>query len=115
MTTWPSEVPVLKSGDIGHGAYFLNGRPCCAVGWALDSGFALKHRMRIVVADWRIAYEQCAVSLLGGDYNKVENTNDSITPEQRALLFNATNAALGYTDGNTKAAIALARKAGFDV
>ena len=70
-----------------------------------------------LLAPWEKAYSRCAKASCATYCGvTVLSINDSISnPNLRALLVNATWAALGYVVNQSPAAVRLARKAGFEV
>lgn len=123
---YPDEMPVLEKSDIHAGSVWKNSEcPNCALGW-FDYAFSEdQRRMKPYVFSpaWRHhsrlakAYRKIAETLLGVSLvPSVGLINDERLSEgQRALVFNATCAALGYIVGQDPAAVKLARKAGFKV
>ena len=118
MTTWPDEVTVVKPGMVGrHKFSHADNSPCCAYGWL---GYEVYGDPELwsapdFVLPFQVKYQACAKQLTGVAGRCVTDINDDLGQDDRALLVNATWAALGYVVGQNRKAIALARKAGFDV
>jgi hypothetical protein len=110
-SNFPQAVPVVTPGEIGHGKFDSStGSPCCAIGW----------RQKVfgdaAIFQWHEAYVACA-RVAGKGQKLITDINDSCAGDNakymRSLLFNAANAAIGYTEGQDLDAVRLARKAGF--
>lgn len=125
---WPETVSVVNPGDVGVNSYRrVSGKPCCAVGWAVSDGAIPSYhpsgssslRAKLFTNAYRrvaacVPLTAKIVAINSG--LSVEGINDfARNKEVRALLLNATYAALGYTVGNDPKAVRLARKAGFEV
>ncbi len=109
---YPATVPVLRPGQIGTGLYFADSsrkKPCCAIGWAFHC--RISNRLSPVISKFAKTYSNVANAR--GHFGSPVAINDRLRPKERALLFNATTAAMGYTEGNDPEAVELARKAGY--
>lgn len=117
MTTkWPAEVTVVRSGDVIDGEFQVDGEPGCTLGWAgLEFFGNMEHYDHAARNDeFCKAYMACARSdsAHGNRYDDPADVNNNVRNPTRALLHNAAMAYLGYTENQSRPALALARKAG---
>ena len=115
---WPKEVEIAD--NIGRAYYYLvvPERPCCAIGHAAKEFIQCGNELSIEgigkgVPEFREAYAAVAKAHRGIEVKRTtEFTNDAIEdPAIRALLYNAAWAYLGYTDGQSKEVLDLAKRA----
>lgn len=109
MTDWPEEVTIVEK--VGEGRYYyINGRPCCAVGymredfpsWKVRTLFIKIYKLVALTAGFK------SIALIGG--YSTESINDSVDRKTRALYYNATMAVLGYTEGQSPEVLELAKE-----
>lgn len=105
---WPESVTVVEPGMVGVGVvFYATGAPCCALGWAKRAGILEHHDLFLE------AYLNCARALIEQYFmQSVAYTNDRmLDKQQRALVYNAAMAYLGYVVGQDSEAVKLAKKA----
>lgn len=105
---WPESVTVVEPGMVGaRTAFYSNGAPCCALGWAKRSDVLDENDTFLG------AYLNCAGALIGDHIiRSVVYVNDRLLDShQRALVYNAAMAYLGYVVNQDPEAVKLANKA----
>jgi len=108
---WPEVVPVARS--VGEGSYktCAAGRFCQLIGSTPSQPF---HKDARFLA-FSEAYKKCMATYSNNDYyttRSVEHSNDNLkTDSERAFIYNAAIAMLGYIDGQDLGALLLATEA----
>lgn len=109
---WPKEVTITN--EVGKDRYrHDNGKPCCAVGWANYEFGGSYTLFRIFEKAYHVVAATMGLhdlKILNELWN-VPNINDHFDTQQRTLAYNATMAVLGYTQGQPKDVLEIARKA----
>lgn len=113
---WPRSVRILDY--VGYGKWVdSKNQPVCAVGWMRHELGIGNPRSGAISEDhradaFRAAYFRAAnVILAYYSSTEVESINDGLGDFYRTLLYNAAWAILGYTKGQSKEVLRIAREA----